>query len=253
MNQETKTEGNARARFYTFTRPVREVPEEERPRELFDRLGPENLSDKHLLALVLRSGVKGMSVIDLADGLLNEYGSLDALATASVDDLAAVRGMGRVRAQVVLAALELGRRLAMRGPSKAVAIRSPEDAANVLRAEAFAQDVENFWVLLLDRKYRLRRRPLLVTRGILDTSLVHPREVFKEAIRCSSAAVLVAHNHPSGDLQPSAEDIRITRQIVEAGRIVGIEVLDHLILGRPDESGRDYFSFRESGLVSFES
>lgn len=241
-----------REQFYAFSRPMREVPESERPREIFDRVGPENMTDKQLIALILRSGVRGRSVTDLAEGLLNEYGSLAALAEVSVDDLAAIKGMGRVRAQVLKAAFELARRLAVSPATAPAEIRAPEHAARLLRAEAAGLDVECFWVLLLDRKYRLRRPPLRVTRGILDASLVHPREVFKEAVRTSSAAVVLVHNHPSGDPTPSAEDIRITRQLVEAGRVMDIEVLDHIILGRA-EPGRssDFVSLRETGLVSF--
>lgn len=241
-----------REQHYSFSRPMREVPEAERPREVFDRLGPENMSDKQLLALILRSGVKGRSVTDLAEGMLNEYGSLSALAAVSATDLASIKGMGRVRAQVVKSALELARRLAAQGDAAPISVRTPDAAARLLRHAAMASDVECFWVLLLDRKYRLRRPPTQVTRGILDASLVHPREVFKEAVRTNSAAVVLVHNHPSGDPQPSAEDIRITRQLIEAGRVMDIEVLDHVILGRAEgERTQDYFSLRESGLVSF--
>lgn len=241
-----------REQYYTFSRPMRDVPESERPREVLDRAGPEQMTDKQLLAIVLRSGVKGRSVMDLADGLLNEYGSLGALAEVSVSDLASIHGMGRVRAQVVKSALELARRLGARGDNKSASVRTPEEAAALLRHEALTSDVESFWVLLLDRKYRLRRPPLRITRGILDASLVHPREVFKEAVRTSSAAVVVVHNHPSGDPSPSPEDIRITRQLVEAGRIVDIEVLDHIILGRASTTeSRDFVSLREAGLASF--
>lgn len=253
MNTDDKNGKHVlREQHYAFSKPMREVPESERPREIFDQIGPENMTDKQLLALILRSGVKGRSVTDLADGLLNEYGSLGALAAVSAEDLASIKGMGRVRAQVVKAALELARRLASRGEAGPVAVRTPEDAARLLRHDALASDVECFWVLLLDRKYRLRRPPLRITRGILDASLVHPREVFKEAVRTSSAALVLVHNHPSGDPQPSPEDIRITRQLVEAGKIMDIEILDHIILGRAEEGRpQDYLSLRESGLVLF--
>lgn len=241
-----------REQFYAFSRPMRDVPPEERPREIFDRVGPENMTDKQLLALILRSGVRGRSVADLAEGLLQEYGSLSALAEVSTSDLASIKGMGRVRAQVLKATFELARRLAARGDAAPVPIRTPADAAAIMRSEALGLDVECFWVLLLDRRYRLRRPPLRVTRGILDSSLIHPREVFKEAVRTSSAAVVLVHNHPSGDPSPSAEDLRITRQLVEAGKVMDIEVLDHIIIGRA-EQGRssDYVSIRETGLVAF--
>jgi DNA repair protein RadC len=231
---------------------MRDVPEDTRPREVFDRLGAEAMSDQQLLAIILRSGIKGRSVMDLAGGLLQEYGSLQALAEVSTDDLAAIHGMGRVRSQVIKSALELARRLVVTDGRAAPCVRTPEEAAALLRHEAQTSEVESFWVLLLDRKYRLRRPPLRISRGILDASLVHPREVFKEAVRTSSAALVLAHNHPSGDPTPSAEDIRITRQLVEASRVMDIEVLDHVILGRRHGTdGRDFLSMRESGLVSF--
>ncbi len=252
MSDEKQDPLVLREQHYAFSRPMRDVPEAERPREVFDRVGPEHMTDKQLLALILRSGVKGRSVTDLADGMLNEYGSLGALAAVSASDLAAIKGMGRVRAQVVKASLELARRLAARGDAAPAPVRTPEDAARLLRHETLASDVECFWVLLLDRKYRLRRPPLRITKGILDASLVHPREVFKEAVRTGSAALVLVHNHPSGDPQPSPEDIRITRQLVEAGRIMDIEVLDHIIMGRAEEGrSHDYLSLRESGLVAF--
>ncbi len=241
-----------REQYYVFSQPMRSLPEEARPRELFDRLGAEAMSDQQLLAIILRSGVKGRSVMDLANGLLHEYGTLQGLAEVSTHDLKAIHGMGRVRAQVVKAALELARRLAVVPSTVPPTVRTPEEAASLLRHEAQTSDVESFWVLLLDRKYRLRRPPVRITRGILDASLVHPREVFKEAIRSSSAALVLLHNHPSGDPTPSAEDLRITRQLVEAGRVVDIEVLDHVIMGRRHGTdGRDFLSLRESGLISF--
>lgn len=243
-----------REQYYEGARPLRDVPEGSRPREVFDRLGPEGMSDAQLIALLLRSGIQGRSVMELAEGLLREYGSLHALAEASATDLAAVRGMGPVRAQVLKAALELGRRLPAASAETPQYARTPEEAAALMRREVLASDVECFWVLLLDRRYRLKRPPVRITRGILDASLVHPREVFKEAIRTGSAAILLVHNHPSGDPSPSAEDIRITRRMVEAGKVVDIEILDHVIMGRAmGADPRDFVSLRESGLVAFGS
>lgn len=242
-----------REQYYVFSRPMREVPEGTRPREVFDRLGPEGMTDQQLLALILRSGVKGRSVMDLAGGLLAEYGSLQALADVPASDLASIHGMGPVRSQVVKSALELARRLAITATPARPMVRTPEEAATLLRHEVQGCEVECFWVLLLDRKYRLRRPPIRISRGILDASLVHPREVFKEAIRTNSAALVLAHNHPSGDPTPSAEDIRITRQLVEAGKVVDIEILDHVVLGRRHGTdGRDFLSLRESGLIAFD-
>jgi len=232
---------------------VRQIPAQERPRELMDRLGAESLADKHLIAIILRSGVRGHNVVDIAEGLLREYGSVQAMAQVSVEDLALVRGMGRVRAQVLKSAFELARRVAAPPPQPKLAVRTPPEAMQALRAHGVATDreFETFWVMLLNRRYQLCRPPLEITRGILDASLVHPREVFKEAIRSNSAAVILVHNHPSGDPTPSAEDIRITRQLVDAGKVVQIDVLDHIVVGGAPHVGREYVSLRESGLVNF--
>jgi DNA repair protein RadC len=197
--------------------------------------------------------MRGLNVVDLAHNLLLEYGSLTALSQAPVQELTKKKGIGPVKAQILRAALELGRRLGEESAPERPFIRTPEDAARVLRGRASARETEAFWVLLLDTKNRLRQTPVEISTGLLNASLAHPREVFKEAIRCLSAAVVLVHNHPSGDPAPSAEDIKITRQLVEAGRIVDIPVLDHIILGRSTEAGgKDYYSLRESGAVSFE-
>jgi len=234
-------------------RRVKDLPSRSRPREMFDRFGPESVPESVLLALLLRSGAKGVNVVDLADGLLEEYGSLTALAQVSVDELARWKGIGRVKAQIIRAALELARRLSEEKSPARDMIRSPADAARVLRQHARVREQEAFWVLLLDTKCRLKRPPIEVTKGLMDASLVHPREVFKEAIRSSSAAVVVVHNHPSGDPTPSAEDIHISKQLVQAGHVVDIKVLDHVILGLgADEREADHISLRESGLVDFE-
>ena len=234
------------------SRRVKDLPCRLRPREELDRVGAENVSDIVLLSVLLRGGVRGLSVVDLAEELLREYGSLDALAKASIEELAARRGMGRVKAQVLKAALELAQCLAEEhGPARQP-VKGPHDAAKVLRQRARTREEEAFWVLMLDAKNRLIRAPLEISRGLLDASLVHPREVFREAIRSSSAAVILVHNHPSGDPTPSAEDIRVTKQLVEAGRIVDIQVLDHVILGRRHTDGTDDFiSLCEAGVVDF--
>jgi DNA repair protein RadC len=251
--QHERQPGMVRERLYELSpRRIANVPATERPREIANRVGLENADDRVLLAIVLRSGIAGFSVVDAADMLMQEYGSLTSLARTSVDDLATRRGLGPVRAQVLKAALELGRRMTKEPLANFDVIRTPEDAARQVRADAADKSEEIFWVMLLDRKYRLRRSPLQVSRGILDANLVHPREVFKEAIRSCSAAIVLVHNHPSGDPTPSTEDLRISRQLVEAGRIVEIEVLDHVVIGRSAKAGeKDYISLRESGLVNF--
>lgn len=231
---------------------VRDMPECLRPREEMERLGREHVSDDVLLAIILRSGVRGVNVVTLARRLLKKHGSLSALAGASLAELAEETGMGPVKAQVLAAALEIARRLGEESAPIRAQIKTPRDAANLLKNHARVLDVEVFWVLLLDAKNHLKGRPLETTRGVLDASLVHPREIFREAIRSAAAAVVLAHNHPSGDPAPSAEDIRITKQLVGAGKIIDIKVLDHVIIGKSSAPGTDnFFSMREEGSVSF--
>ncbi|MCK5850171.1 MAG: DNA repair protein RadC [Kiritimatiellae bacterium] len=231
---------------------VCDIPERLRPREEMERLGVDNVSDDVLLSVLLRSGVKGVSVVDLARALLKDYGSLTALAGASMEQLAKKKGMGRVKAQVLMSAFELAKRMSEENMPVRCRIKTPEDAARLFRSKVKTIDKEMFWVLLLDVKNRLKIPPVNVTVGILDASLVHPREVFREAVRAAGAAIVLVHNHPSGDPSPSAEDIRITKQMVEAGRSLDIKVLDHVIIGRANKNRlKDFLSLREAGLVNF--
>ena len=235
---------------------MRDLPERLRPREEVERRGIEHVSDAVLLAILLRSGAKSMNVADLAAGLIAKYGSLTALSRVSVEELAGDRafpGLGKVKAQVLKAALELARRMAEEARSETTpVVRSPGDAACVLREKAKPLDRERFWALLLDSKNRMKGEAEEISKGILDASLVHPREVFQKAVLSGCAAVILVHNHPSGDPTPSAEDLRITRQLVQAGGVLGIHVLDHVILGRKTpERQSDYLSLREAGMVEF--
>jgi DNA repair protein RadC len=231
---------------------VRDMPERLRPREEMERLGARNVSDDVLLAIILRSGVKGVNVVDLARSLIVRYGSLTGLATVTVEELASIRGLGRVKAQVLEAALEIARRLSEESVPRRFKIKSPADVSVLLRDTARTLEKETFWALMLDAKNSLKAKPVEVSVGLLDSSLVHAREVFREAIRSASAAIVLAHNHPSGDTAPSAEDIRITRQLIDAGRIVDIKVLDHVILGKSvTGSGKDFLSLREAGIINF--
>jgi DNA repair protein RadC len=231
---------------------VSDLPLQIQPREAITRFGVERVSDDVLLALLLRTGMKGVNVVDLAKGLLRRYATLGAIADASVADLTRMKGIGTVKAQMIKAALELGRRLGAEVPPTQVKITTPADVYRLLHHQAVTLGREIFWVLILNAKNALKCQPVDVTSGILDASLVHPREVFREAIRSSAAAVVLAHNHPSGDPSPSSEDLKITRQLIEAGRVVDIKVLDHVILGRSGAPHKDgYLSLRESGLVSF--
>jgi len=233
--------------------PVTDLPASMRPRELVDRYGARNVPTDILLAVLLRSGVRGSNVVALSRSLLRRYGSLTELSRVSVSELASVPGIGPVKARVLKAALELGRRLLEESlASSERPIRTAADAAELLRSEVVGREEETFFILLLDTKNRPKRPPVEVSRGILDSSLVHPREVFREAIRSSASAVILAHNHPSGDPTPSPDDIRVTEQLIRAGRIVQIRVLDHIVMGQSGQGReRDYVSLREAGMVNF--
>lgn len=235
---------------------MRDLPAALLPREEMDRVGVEHLGDASLLAILLRSGAKGVNVVELATRILNKYKSLTGLAKTSVDELIAdkeiMKGLGPVKAQTLLAALEIGRRLHRETMPRRQKIRSPADVVSVLGPQACTLDHEVFWVLHLDAKNNLTTPPRVVSQGILDASLVHPREVFREAIRTGTAAVVLAHNHPSGEPTPSADDIRITRQLIEAGRIIDIRVLDHIVIGkRVGGTAVDHVSMQEERLVQF--
>lgn len=236
---------------------VRDLPLRMRPREAVERQGVENVSDAMLLAILLRTGASGVNVVDLAERMVVKYGSLTALSRASVDELvsdSSFKGLGKVKAQIVRAALELARRVSDETrDERGACIRSPDDAAGVMRGLARGLDHERFWVLNLDTRNRLKGEPREVSRGILDSSLVHPREVFKPAIQAGCASVVLVHNHPSGDPTPSSEDIKLTRQLIQTGQVVGIKVLDHVIIGRRSASlQRDFLSLREGSMVEFD-
>lgn len=232
---------------------AKDLPKVLQPREKFDRLGSENLSESDLLALILRTGTVGTNVVELAEALLMQYGSLSALLQASAAELQKINGIGREKAKILKAALEIGRRLVQENVGERPRIASPEEAAAVLRERARSLDREVFWVLLLDTKNRLMAPPCEVSKGTLNSSLVHPREIFKPAVQHSAASVILAHNHPSGDPSPSAQDIRMTKKLIEAGETMEIKVLDHLIIGRRTAEGSTgFFSLRESGLAVFQ-
>ena len=212
----------------TFT--VRDLPSADRPRERLARLGAEALSEQELLACILGRGVAGESVLVGARRLLAAFGSLRGLADASVEQLSAIHGIGPAKAAQLKAAVELARRLAQPDGGARPIIDSAEAAAAILRPHLNDKRKEHVVALLLDNRHRLiRLSPVAV--GSLSASLVHPRELFKEAIAASAAALIVAHNHPSGDPEPSDHDIELTARLAEAGRLIGIEVLDHLVLG----------------------
>jgi DNA repair protein RadC len=220
---------------------LQELPHDERPRERLAQVGPGALSSRELLAAVLGTGARGASVLDLAGQLLGS--GLHGLASRSLHDLERVRGLGRAKAARVVAALELGARLASEGEATSPALESPQQAARYLLPRYSSRPVETFGLLALDARHRLRREAV-VSVGCLTASLVHPREVFQEAVVSRAAALVLFHNHPSGDPEPSAEDLALTRRLAAAGALMGIEVLDHLVLG----AGR-YVSLKERGVL----
>jgi DNA repair protein RadC len=222
-------------------RLLRDMPAEDRPRERLARVGPSALSNRELVALLVGTGSHRRSALDVADGLLGA--GLRELAGRSLADLECQPGLGRAKATRVLAALELGARLASEPREATPVFRTPESSARYLLPRYGTRPVETFGALALDVRHRLRGEHE-VSKGCLTSSLVHPREVFHFAIAARAAALILFHNHPSGDPEPSAEDVAITRRLVSAGTLMGIEVLDHVILG----AGR-FVSLKERGVL----
>jgi len=223
---------------------IRELPRSERPRERLIDLGAQALSSAELLAIVLGSGGLRQSALQLGQSLLVQAGgSLRRIAMQPVAALTAQARVGMARAATVHAALELGRRMAAESREDGAPVRSPRDVVELFAARLEDLPVEEFHVAVLDSQHRLEL-DIMVTRGILNSSLVHPREVFREAIAERAAAIILVHNHPSGDPTPSADDRVVTEQLVAAGRLLDIPVHDHVIVGR----GR-YTSFAEAGLL----
>ena len=222
---------------------VHDLPLSERPRERLLKLGSEALSAQEILALILGRGIKGESVMVTAQRLLSRFGNLKGIANASVEELTEINGIGPAKAAQIKAVVELSKRLErVADESQKPAIKSSEDVANIVRSRLKGKKKEHFLVLCLDTRNRLiNYKP--VSMGSLDTSIVHPREVFKEAISSNAASVIFVHNHPSGDPEPSKEDIELTKRPAKAGEIMGIEVLDHIIV-----CDRSYLSLKAKKL-----
>jgi len=209
---------------------VHDLPLGERPRERLFKLGSEALSAQEILALILGRGIKGESVMVTSQKLLSRFGNLKGVADASVEELTQTKGIGPAKAAQIKAALELSKRLETDvGEKPQPVLKSPEDVAALMRGKLKGKKKEHFLVLCLDTRNRLINHKL-VSIGSLDTSIVHPREVFKEAVSSSAASVIFVHNHPSGDPEPSKEDVELTKRLVKGGEIIGIDVLDHIIV-----------------------
>jgi DNA repair protein RadC len=225
-----------------YSPTIKELPSSERPRERLLHYGVNALSNGELLAIILRTGTGGENVVRVAQRLLATFGGLAGLAQASTAELIAEKGLGPAKTAQLKAALELGRRLLVELPEERPQIRSPADAANLVMSEMSLLEQEHLRVMLLDTKNRVLATPTVYV-GSLNTSLIRVGELFREAIRANCASLIVAHNHPSGDPTPSPEDVAVTKQIVEAGTLLDIEVLDHLIIGQ-----HRFVSLKERGL-----
>lgn len=209
---------------------IGDLPTTERPRERFLQVGPAAASQRELLAILLRTGSSSGSALALADALLMRFGGLAGLARAPLNELQSVRGIGPVKAIEIRAALELGKRAATAVPEERMQIRTPGDAAHLLMYDMGVLEQEEVRTLLLDTRNRVLATST-VCRGSLNSASLRMAEVFKDAIRANAAAVILAHNHPSGDPTPSQDDLHVTRELVKAGKILEIDVLDHLIIG----------------------
>ena len=226
---------------------LKDQPASERPRERLVERGPDALSPAELIAILVRTGLRGTNAVEIGKQLIQKFGTLQALARASVDDLRSVRGIGRDKAVTLVAAFALARTMAKDLQRESPVLDNPEAIVRLLREQNLARGVESFQVLLLNTRRRLLRVDK-ISDGTLDTILVHPREVFRPAIAAGAAAIILAHNHPSGDPTPSEADIKVTRDLIRAGQLLKIEVLDHIILGRAtQERPKDYASLRELG------
>ncbi len=222
---------------------IHDLPVSERPRERLQRFGVEALSAQEILALILGRGIAGESVTVTVQRLLTRFGSLRGLASASVEELAQVRGIGLAKAAQIKAAFELANRLEGYSESdKKPSVKTPDEVVSLVRSRLRGKKKEHFLVLLLDTRGQLIRISE-ISVGSLDSSIVHPREVFQEAISASAASVIFVHNHPSGDPEPSEDDIKLTERLTQAGEIMGIDVLDHIIV-----CDKTFLSLKAKGL-----
>ena len=210
---------------------IKDLPNADRPRERLAEHGPDALRNADLLAILLRTGLKGRSAIQVAEELVARFGQLKGLATASLDELCTVKGVGRDKAVTLKAAFTLAQRMARELHADLPVMDAPEKVAALLRDEIREHEVEHFHALLLNTRRRLIRREML-SKGTLDSTVVHPREVFRGAIAANASAVVLVHNHPSGDPQPSEADIRVTRDLICGGQVLQVDVVDHVIMGR---------------------
>ncbi|MCJ1908696.1 DNA repair protein RadC [Planococcus ruber] len=222
---------------------IRDVHAQDRPRERLVNQGAMSLSNQELIAILLRTGTKQESVLHLSNQVLLHFEHLHHLKDATIEEMTSIKGIGQAKAVQLLAAIELGRRLSSKQTDTKYTIRSPKDAASYLMADMTSLKQEHFVVLFLNIKNQVMHKQTVFV-GSLNASIVHPREIFREAVRRSAASIVCAHNHPSGNPAPSPEDIAVTKRLVEASSIVGIELLDHIIIG-----DHQFISLNEKGYM----
>lgn len=221
---------------------LHDLPRAERPRERFEQYGPEALSTYELLAIILGNGIKGESVLLVAQRILKAFHNLKGLSRASIEELSGIKGIGLARAVQIKAIFELGKRIEQNQDAKIV-ISNPADVAKLVGPRLNHKLKEHFLLLSLDVRNTVKRISE-ISVGILDSSLIHPREVFKEAIQSLASSIVLVHNHPSGDPEPSETDIDVTKKMIEAGSVIGIKVLDHIITAH-----QRFYSFQENGFI----
>lgn len=222
---------------------IRDVHIADRPRERLIRQGADSLSNQELIAILLRTGTKQESVLVLANRILSSFDKIQDLKYATIEEMMQVKGVGKAKAVQLLAAAEIGKRLYRKHSEGRYTIRSPEDAAAYLMTDMSSLNQEHFVVLFLNVKNEVLHKQTIFI-GSLNSSIVHPREIFREAVKRSAASIIAAHNHPSGNPSPSPEDIEVTKRLIEAGSIMGIEVIDHIIIG-----DHKFLSLKEKGYM----
>ena len=226
---------------------LKDQPASERPRERLVARGPDALTHAELIAILLRTGLKGTNVVQVGQNLLQKFGSLNALALASVDELRKIPGIGRDKAATLVAAFALARRMEQERREESPVLDNPATVVNFLRESNRLKNVEAFQVVLLNTRKKLIRVEE-ISEGTLDTILIHPRDVFRAVISANAAAIILVHNHPSGDPTPSEADIKVTRDLIRAGQLLKIEVVDHVVIGRASAvRAKDFSSLRELG------
>ncbi len=227
---------------------IKDLPANERPRERLAELGAHALRDAELIAILLRTGTKGRSAVQIAEELIQQFKSLNALARATKEDLIKIKGIGRDKAIALIGAFALASRMAQELQGEAPLLDTPQRVADYLRDDNRGYNVEHFQAVLLNSRRKLIKVEK-ISDGLVDSLLVHPREVFRGAIAANATTLVLVHNHPSGDPTPSESDIRVTRDLIRAGQLLKIEVADHIILGHcTAANSKGYFSMREMGL-----